>query len=51
MDKPKPTILDVASGNAPIKFQVSLDTKTMVILAVSVFFAIVVGVIIANKVS
>jgi len=45
------TIGDVLSGNQSLKLEVSVSTISVVIIAVSVFAAVLMGVVIARKIS
>jgi hypothetical protein len=44
------SITDVLSGKQSLKFEISMDYKTVAILAVSIFVAVLGAVIIARKV-
>ena len=46
-----PTITDVLSGKAPLKFDVSIDMKTLSMLVAGIFIAVLAGVVIARKIS
>jgi hypothetical protein len=43
------SLTDVISGKAPLKFEVAVDMKTVIILVSGIFLAVVLGVIIARK--
>ncbi len=45
------SLTDVISGKAPLKFEVAVDMKTVIILVSGIFLAVVIGVIIARKVT
>ena len=43
------SLSDVLSGKAPLKFEVAVDMKTVIILVSGILIEVVVGVIIARK--
>lgn len=45
------SVLDVLSGKESLKFNIAMDTKTIVILITGIFLAVTAGVIVARKVS